>query len=169
MKRITYPQIEHWCLRRPWVLFGLIVAIVDYLALLPISGLIDLIPSWAEAIEEAVRAIALEPDSLLEALGSIAVLGPILETLFLQLAPIELLRPYTKRPHLIVGIPTLLFACLHYYHIAYIIAMLFSGFVFAYAYWRAREERGIGYAFWGVALGHGLANALSLIIIWSDK
>jgi hypothetical protein len=98
--------------------------------------------------------------------GSIAV--PLLETMLLQMLPIELmLRIKTGRRKTLVAstivLSSALFAATHWFNLRYVAYAFFMGLMLAFAYVVCKDKHGSGYAFTIVATIHALWNSFSTI------
>lgn len=99
------------------------------------------------------------------------LIGPVLETLLFQALIINFLYKHLSMPEkakriVVIGVPAILFAAIHYYSWAYQLAMLVPGIILAYGYWFFLNAGKKRLAFWSVCVLHMIANFLTLTLTY---
>ncbi|MCL2593056.1 MAG: CPBP family intramembrane metalloprotease [Defluviitaleaceae bacterium] len=91
----------------------------------------------------------------------VALIAPLVETLVNQFLVIYLLLRFTRFPlWIVICISALFFGIAHTYSVYYVFYTFVIGIIFAVAFVACKQKRGYFYAFWVVALIHGLFNAI---------
>ncbi|MDR0437032.1 MAG: CPBP family intramembrane metalloprotease [Bacteroidales bacterium] len=92
------------------------------------------------------------------------LIAPLMETLVFQFLVIYLLLRFTRFPlWIVICISALIFGILHTYSVFYVFYAFVGGIIFAVAFVACKQKRGYFYAFWVVALIHGLYNAIIML------
>ena len=114
----------------------------------------------------SLKAKAMDEFSLPVVFITLVLAAPLLETLFGQFIPIELLLRFeaTLNPVVYLLTSTIVFAVAHSYNWVYILVMLFPGFLLAAYYGLLRHRWGTRTAFWWVAALHASINLISFFV-----
>lgn len=95
-------------------------------------------------------------------LGCIA--APLVETLALQLAPIEIILYFNgKLKILAFAVSAILFGLSHNYSFDYIALGMVMGFFYSLCYMICRDKKGRKYAYWSVVCMHTAWNTIGVV------
>ncbi|MCL2414156.1 MAG: CPBP family glutamic-type intramembrane protease [Bacteroidales bacterium] len=95
----------------------------------------------------------------------VALIAPLIETLLNQFLVIYLLLRFTRFPlWIVICISALIFGALHFYSVFYVFYAFVGGIIYAVAFVACKQKGGYFYAFWVVALIHGLFNATMVLV-----
>lgn len=150
-----------WLSRKNVICYALSVALITYIPLFCLGGLAMLLAYFDPRVGDLLADTTDSFDS--GRMVAVIVLVPILETFLFQMLCIKGLSLISRNIHFCAMGSGLLFGLSHPYGLVYILAMLLVGVVYGYAYYIAREERSLAYAFWGICISHSLSNLLSVV------
>lgn len=136
----------------PFFLFLLGIDIVYTIVASFISNSID---------PEFINANTISNESLDEIFIYTVLIGPVLETFIFQFLVIEILVLFKVKHTSIIVISGLLFAVAHFYNLAYILAIVFPGLLYAWYYLYLKLHK--KHAFLSVTLLHACSNLFAFI------
>jgi membrane protease YdiL (CAAX protease family) len=96
----------------------------------------------------------------------IVILAPFFETFFFNYLPIYILKritPIKNKKYLLVLLPSILFACFHFYNPLYPFMALFGGLIMNYYFLKLDDKT--NKAFWSVAILHASYNLYGYLFV----
>jgi uncharacterized protein len=96
----------------------------------------------------------------------IIILAPFFETFFFNYLPIYILKritPIKSKKYLLVLLPSIFFACFHFYNPLYPFMALFGGLIMNYYFLKLDDKT--NKAFWSVAILHASYNLYGYLFV----
>ncbi|MBU2525503.1 MAG: CPBP family intramembrane metalloprotease [Bacteroidetes bacterium] len=108
---------------------------------------------------------SMENKSLLHIFFLVVIFAPILETMFFNVLPVELLNSFIKNKYLIILLASIVFALIHTYSVAYLIMTYFGSIGLNAFYLVVKEKKGLLMASGLTILLHSIYNLIGFLLI----
>jgi membrane protease YdiL (CAAX protease family) len=152
------------------------MSLYDWLKRLPLYFFIPLVLAILGVITTILNCLSLNPGenplvdgySLQKAIIIGCIFVPVIETLILQMLPIELIMWIkTKKKRIMsliaIVVSSAAFASTHWFNLRYVALAFVFGLVFASAYIICKDKKGSGYALGVITIIHMLWNSIATI------